>query len=427
MKRRICGASILVLMLFFSTASGVSALDASGQSRTYLQSREAADSSNLLPLYEYLDFRAGNFGGKNLTFHFGGWYRYDLQDESFGGTKNTGDLQYAYLGYRAKKSNAFVNLGRVLVNQGIASEYVDGMSAGADLKLGFGITAFGGLPVETDLDTRTGDSVYGGRISQGREGLYRVGLSYVLEKNDSEDFREEEGLDLWFRPFDKAELLGTMLYNAITSGNAQTSLYLTLGPFKNLALRTQYMDVSYKDYFTATNLDAFQLVSVVSGTTTVGQIDPDENLAMIGEEASLSFGKTKVAVDYNTYDYDIKGSADYYGAKIAYTGDNSGSGLAYHRMEGETTDLQYTEYRVYTYRKIRKIDVTLDALMVDYDMEINGEKSAFSAALAGAYALSPRTMVGADVEYAKNPYYDKDVRAFLKLVYNFDLASKGRK
>lgn len=424
-KMRIYRAVAPVLILFLSASSVASALDVSGQSRTYLQSRETVDSTSLLPLYEYLDFEAGSFAGKNITFHFGGWYRYDLQDESFGETKNTGDLQYAYLSYRGEKSNAFLNFGRVIANQGVASEQVDGMSAGADLKGGFGITAFAGIPLETSLDTRDGDSVYGGRISQGRDNLYRIGVSYLMEKNDSQEFRKEEGIDLWFRPVDKAEILGTMLYNAITSATAQTSLYLTLGPFKNLTLRTQYMDTSYEDYFTGTTLNAFQLTS-----GGVGEIDPSEKLALIGEEASLSFGKTNVSVDYKKYEYDIAGSSNYYGGKVAYTGAQSnGSGLAYHRMDGKTKDLQYSEYRLYTYRKIRKIDVTADALMINYDTEINGVANAYSLALAGGYALSPKTVVGADVEYAKNPYYDKDVRTFLKLVYKFDLApaEKGNK
>lgn len=411
---------VLFCILFPCAAPAV---DFSGQSRTYVQSREAVDSTKLMPFYEYLNFKAENVGSQNVRFHFGGWFRYDLRNESFG-SKSSSDLQYAYLSYRRNKGNSIAKLGRIPVSEGIASELVDGAYMGTDLKAGFSVAAFGGVPVEADFDGGSGDSVYGGRIGHTVPGLYRIGLSALVEKNGSAEFRKEEGMDVWFRPFDKAELLGTVLYNAITSANAQTSLYLTLGPFKNLAFRTQYLDISYKDYFTATTLDAFQLIS---GTT--GQIDPDESLAMIGEEASYSFGKTIISVDYNKYDYDIMGSANRYGAKVAHAGaQNSGSGFAYHRMEGEMKDLQYSEYRMYTYRKIREIDVTADALMVNYDMAVSGVKNAFAIALAGRYVLSPKTIVGADIEYAKNPYYDKDVRAFLKLTYNFDLAfgAKGR-
>jgi hypothetical protein len=418
-----------LLVLILPAASW--AVDLSGQSRTYLQYREAADSTKLLPLYEYLDFRAGD-KSETFSLHFGGWYRYELKDERFD-DKSTGDLQYAYLRYRSGKNNAYANLGRLVVNQGVAAEHLDGAAAGTDLWGGFEISAFGGIPVETDLDTRSGDSLYGGRISQGRDGLYRIGLSYLHEKNNSIDFRKEEGLDLWFRPIDSAEILGTVLYNASTSANALTSFYLTLGPFKDLTLRTQYMDVSYKDYFTTSTMSAFLL----STPSTTGPLDPKEKLAVIGEEASLALGRTNISIDYKKYNYDIAGSADYYGAKIAYTDAQYGSsGLALHRMDGETKDRQYSEYRLYASRKIQKVDLTADALMIKYDAAINGVKSAYTVALAGGYAWSPKTMIGADIEYAKNPYYDKDVRAFLKLVYNFDFASaapvtparkKGRK
>jgi len=416
-------------LLVLSIPAASWAFDLTGQSTTYLQYREAMDSKKMLPLYEYLDFRV-NDKSEAFSFQFGGWYRYDLQEESFG-TQDTGELQYAYLRYRSAKNNAYANLGRIVVNQGVAAERVDGAAAGTDLRGGFEVTAFGGIPVETDFDTRSGDSLYGGRISQGSDGLYRIGLSFLHEKNDSKDFRKEKGLDLWFRPIDSAEILGTVLYNDITAATAQSSAYLTLGPFKNLTFRTQYMDISYKDYFTTTTMSAFLL------TTSGGPLDPNEKLVLIGEEASLSLGKMNVSADYKKYNYDIAGSADYYGGKIAYTGgQNHSSGLALHRMDGETKDRRYSEYRLYTSGKIQKIKLAADALMVKYDAEINGVRSAYTLVLAGGYALSPKTMVGADLEYAKNPYYDKDVRVFLKLVYNFDFTpaapaapaqKKGRK
>lgn len=414
--------AVLPMLVLLAIAGVSEAVDLSAQSRTYLQSRETVKSTKLMPLYEYLDFRAENLGSKSLSFHFGGWYRYDLEDESFG-KKQTGELQYAYLGYRAAKGNAFINMGRVMVNQGVASELVDGAAAGTDLAGGFQVSAFGGSPVETSLDTRSGDSVYGGRLSQGSDGVYRIGVSYLLEKNDSRDFREEEGVDLWFRPIDKVELLGSALYNALNSACAQRDLYLTLGPFKNLTLRTRYTLISYKDYFTSTLMSAFQLAPG-------GPVDPDEKLTTIGEEAALSLGAAKISADYKRYDYRLVGAADYYGGKATFNfARNNGAGISLHRMDGQVDNLKYNEYRLYGYGKIQKIDITADVLMVKYDAPINGVENAYTAALAGGYSLTPKAALGADVEYSKNPYYSKDVRALVKFVYNFDLApaATGRK
>ena len=108
---------------------------------------------------------------------------------------------------------------------------------------------------------------------------------------------------------------------------------------------------------------------------------------------------------------------------------NIGAGLSVHRMDGQTDDLKYYEYRLYGYKRFEKIDFTVDLLTVAYDLEINGIKNAYSASLAGGYALSAKARLAADVEYAKDPFFDKDVRGLVKFVYNFDIepGTKGRK
>jgi len=412
-------ATLMFFLLSFSSVA--SALELSGQSNTYLQSRETTDSTKLLPLYEYLNFKAENLGSQNISFHFGGWYRYDLKNESFG-TKSTGDLQYAYLSYKPEKGNAVLNLGRLFVNEGVASEQVDGVFGRTDLLGGFTVAAFGGSPVETDFDSRTGDSAYGGRISQGLAEWYRIGFSYLREKNGSEDFRKEEGLDLWFRPANKVELLGSSFYNALTSDWMKHTYFLTLGPFSILSLRTEFTEISYKDYFTSATTTAFKFDPTI--------IDPNEKLSSIGEEVSFNFGKTILSADYKKYSYDIAGDANYYGGKITFAGaQNIGAGLSVHRMDGQTDTLKYYEYRLYGYKKFAKTDITVDLFTVSYDEEINGIKNAYSASLAGGYALSARARLAADVEYAKDPFFDKDVRGLVKFVYNFEIepGAKGRK
>jgi len=412
-------AALMFFLLSFSSVA--SALELSGQSNTYLQSRETTDQTKLLPLYEYLNFKAENLGSQNISFHFGGWYRYDLKNESFG-TKSTGDLQYAYLSYKPEKGNAVLNLGRLFVNEGVASEQVDGAFGRTDLLGGITVAAFGGSPVETDFDSRTGDSAYGGRISQGITEWYRIGFSYLLEKNGSDDFRKEEGLDLWFRPVNKVELLGSSFYNALTSDWMKHTYFLTLGPFSILSFRTEFTEISYKDYFTSATTTAFKFDPTI--------IDPNEKLSSIGEEVSFNLGKTTLSADYKKYSYDIAGDANYYGGKLAFAGaQNIGAGLSVHRMDGQTNQLKYYEYRLYGYKKFAKTDITVDLFTVSYDEEINGIKNAYSASLAGGYALSPRARLAADVEYAKDPFFDKDVRGLVKFVYNFEIepGAKGRK
>ena len=404
----------LFSIVLFAAAVPVlaSAVEFSGLSRTYLQSRESADSKNLLPLHEYLDFRAEDVAFENVSFHFGGWARIDLADETLG-RKTNNDLQYAYLNMRKNTGNGMLNIGRFFVREGVASELIDGAYARTDLRSGLGIAAYGGVPVETNFDGRSGDSLYGGRVSQGYSGLYRIGFSYLREKNNSADFRKEEGADLWFRPANKVEILGTSFYNALTSAWMQHNYSLTLGPVDKVSLRTEVMYISYKDYFTGTTTSAFTF-------GPGGPIDADEKLSTTGGELSYSFGKTILSAEYKKYRYDIAGGADYYGAKFKYSDPkNWGTGISFHRMSGETDNLKYSEYRAYAYKKIAKADITADVFAVSYDAEISGIKNAYTAVLAGGYSLMERARLVADIEYAHNPYFDKEVKGFVKFVYNF--------
>lgn len=412
----------LLLAALLALSSPAMAVDLSGQSRTYLQSREEIDSSKLLPFFEYLDFKADNVGSANVSFHFGGWLRYDLRDESTLDKNKNSDLQYAYLSIKADRADAVMNLGRVLVNEGVASELVDGAYVRTNLLGGFGVAAFGGSPTETTFDDRSGDSVYGGRISHGVEDVYRVGLSYLKEKNNNIDFRKEEGVDLWFRPLSKVELLGDSFYNALTSDWMKHSYYLTLGPFSNISFRSAYTEISYKDYFTSATTSAFRLDPTI--------IDPNEKLTTAGEEVSYSDGYTTVSADYKKYLYAIAGNANYYGGKLAYSSSlKGGFGAAVHRMYGATDKLRYNEYRAYAFTAFGPFNVTADYLVVRYDEEINGVRNAYAAVLAGGYALTPRAKIGVDVDYEKNPDFNKDVRGLVKFVYNFDFApaAKGGK
>jgi hypothetical protein len=96
-------------------------------------------------------------------------------------------------------------------------------------------------------------------------------------------------------------------------------------------------------------------------------------------------------------------------------------------MDGSSDNLKYTEYRVYGYKKIDKINLAVDLLDVDYDVPINGVSNAYSASIAGQYDLTERWKLGADVEYQKNPDFNDDLRLFLKAIYRFDIGSGERK
>lgn len=398
--------------LAFACPLSASALDISGTSRTYLLSRQTVDSTRLMPLYEYLDFRAGSGDPGEVSFNFGGWYRYDLKNESPNGKYND-DLQYAYLSFRGERGNKTLNLGRLRVHEGVASELVDGAYGRADLLGGFGVAAYGGSPVETRFDTRRGDSIYGGRIFHGVPGLYTLGASYLDERNGNSAFRREEGADVWLRPASWLELQGMSSYNALSRNWMQHNYYASVGPFSGLRLNGEFSRVSYKDYFVGATMSAF----------TFPRINPNETVTAAGGSASYAITRSlTAAADYKNFSYRIAGRAGYYGGKLSYAGESFGAGAGFHRMDGDTDTLRYDEGSVYFMRKISAFDISVQGILVSYKQEINGVKDAYTASAAAGYSFSPKARLAADVQYSKNPDFNRDTRGMLTFVYHFDTA-----
>lgn len=410
--------SLLVLMVLPSAALAASL---TGNSHTYLQSREGASGSNLMPLYEYLDFMVQDLGSESVSVHFGGWLGYDLQDKSFGvGADKDRSLQYGYVSYRAKEGNAVVNLGRVMVFEGVAAERIDGIYARTDIQGGFGVSLYGGaLAIQAEPEDNL---VYGGRLSHQSAGLYTFGISYLKQELNSNSFREEEGIDLWFRPVNKVEITGSSSYNGETTGWMEHAYYLMLGPFDKLRFNTEASWINYADYFAGATTSVFNM-------TPGGPIDPREKVNILGEEVFYSIDNNwALSVNYKKYGYDIAGNANYFGAKATYVVPKSyNAGLSIHKMDGDTNRLKYDEYRIYASKKIDKIDVTVDFLDVKYKEPINDVTNAYSVTLAAGYDLTQKLKLGADLEYSKNPDFDKEVRAFLKINYRFDVELGKRK
>lgn len=388
-----------------------------GESRTYVLAYEPADSKRLIPVFEYLDFTIRDIGSKHISFHFGGWMRgKDNPDIGFS-KKLNGDLQYAYLSFVRKQLNQRLNMGRIFVSEGVALEQIDGIYARTDLGAGFGISAFGGIPVETDFDKRGGDTIFGGRVTHEMKGKYRIGASYLEENNDSDTIREEAGVDILLMPFNKAVVTGRSSYNVDTSGWMEHSYAVLLGPFDKFRVTADMSWVDYKDFFTSYTTSAFNFLL----TST----DPEEKVFRLGGEASYNItDRITAAVLYRTYQYDKAGSAAYYGGRLKYSVPQKGTGgVSVYRMQGNTDRLKYTEFRAYGSRKFGKFDMALHLFDVLYDEKINGIKNAYAVMAAAGYDLSKKVRVAADVEYGRNPFFSKEVRALFRLIYRFDTGS----
>jgi hypothetical protein len=357
----------------------------------------------------------------------GGWGRADLGDTSARERSTDADLQYGYLSFQGAKNNLVINAGRQFVNEGVATQRLDGFYLRNDFAAGFAAAAFIGSPVVTEPDMQADDFIFGSRITQSNSKYYTLGVSALKSYSNSASYREEEGLDLWLRPTAQIDLTGRSSYNSMTNGWMEHAYTASYAPIDKLRLYANLTDINYRDYFYKVTTNALVFNPQTNG------IDPNEKLLTLGAGGSYVVLKNiTVAGDYKHYDYDIAGRANYFGGSVSYSVPESyKAGFSIHRMDGMIDRLRYTEYRMYASKKLGKADLTLDLIDLNYDNTVimNGVKNAISVVAAGSYEFSKSIQLGATVNYSHNPLLENEVRGLVKLTYLFDVKSsaEGRK
>ncbi len=425
------GMAVLASSLLCSLPLMASDYSFSGESNTIFRMRSTTDNmgakKTILPAYEYLRLSMvdNRSDGSGVMFHLGAWGRADLADKSTASSSSTeGDLQYAYLTYRAPKSNAVATLGRQFISEGVAAERFDGVYLRSDFDYGFGASAFVGNSVITETSNKGGALIYGARISHTNSKYYTVGLSALKNfREDKSVFREEEGLDLWVRPFSQVDITGRSAYNSITNGWMENNYALAYTPLSSLRIGVDYSQINIKDYLASVTTSALSL------TNPVWKNNDKQTFA----GASVSYtGVSNLALtaDYKFYNYDKSGDAAFFGGKASYTmADSYVVGGSLHFMDGGVDRLRYTELRAFVSTKIDQMDLTLDAMNINYDKSINGSNNSYSITGAAGYTINRKLKVGADIEYSKNPDFDNEVRGLVKATYSFDtkLVAEGGK
>ncbi|OGW46128.1 MAG: hypothetical protein A2078_12185 [Nitrospirae bacterium GWC2_57_9] len=407
--------SVSLLMLPFIPGSTASAVTLDGSSRSYLQTRESGGGSRLIPGYEYLDLSAGDLAGEAVSVHFGGWARYDFEQENA-----KSNIQYAFVSYRRKEDNTLVDLGRVLVFEGVAAaERVDGAYARTDLARNFSLSAFGGVPAETGIDLPGASIIYGARLSHQLPDLYRLGISALREEKNDDDFREEAGVDLWLRPLAAVELTGRSNYDSVSRDWMEHSYYLSIAPLDKFRFNTEAAWYRYESLFRTTTTAALQFGP--------GLLDPNETATILGEEvAYTATDRVSVFANVRLYSYEIAGNATSFGGRINYSqGRGNAAGLSINRVDGDDARLQYTQYRLYGSRRFGKITLAADLIDVEFDENTAGDNNAYSASLITAYDLMESLRLGADVEYLNSALLEDEVRALLKIIYTFGFKFGG--
>jgi len=404
-KNRTSALAVFLLLLF---PVAVFAADTGVRSRTFLLDRETVFEENILTLYEYVDLSTSDIAGQGISLHASGWGRYDF-DSPDNGDRDDGELSYAYISVPFDMKYGKVNIGRQYVFAGVASEQIDGLSVDYS-RSGFGVNIFGGSPPELDIDDRTGDSMYGGRLSHELPGIYEIGVSYLKEQNDSEDFREEYGVDVWLSPVPSLiEVQGISAYNEETSGWMEHSYRLTIGGYRPVRVYGEYSELDYEHFFQTATTAAFKTVLLT----------PDESYKATGGGIEVFSGPVQLIGRYKHFNYDQMGDADVYGGGITYSGNILSAGAFADRTDGDVDEVKYDMYRAFVSAVGEKLDLTLDYVLVAYDVEINGVDDTTAATGSLGYMPVKGLKTSVEATYSETPEFEKETRGMFKIDYRF--------
>lgn len=380
-----------------------------------------------LPLYEYLQADYGRAGEEAVTFHLYGWGRIDLSggdyfEERFGGGRDTaGELLYGYLQYAPSDSPLTARLGRLHLFEGGANESIDGVRISADLGDLFSVSAYGGWPVALDAsDGRSGDSLYGGRLSHHRRGLYQIALSYKNVGNDGD--RQEEMLGIDFSLFlpKGVSLAGLSTRNLRTEGWAE-HFYEARFTFGNFELRPFFEHFRYEDYFgTGENTgNPFRFLPGLRDRLTVIGAD------LLWQQSD----RWEWGVKGKHYDHDERGGSSQFVSGVGIWHGEEGlsqAGGELGVMNGDRAEDRYLLGRIFIWCDGLTIPVlrfvTADLVGAWYDEKIYGERgSLFVSVGGGTRLLGDALELKVSVDGSTDPYFDSELRGWLMARYAFTL------
>jgi hypothetical protein len=427
--RRLLPAIVAISLLLPLLLAGTSpAADLSVSSNTYLRyyQRELAGGTKntYAPLYEYLSADATNLGGTPIAFHFYGWGRMDLSDPS-GSGKESGDLGSAYLEYLHPKGNAQMKLGRFFLTEGVAVETIDGAFFKVKTPIGFGISGYGGAPVEHSIldNTTVGNSLYGGRVFYNRPGVTEVGVSYLKEKGpfNGKD-RELYGGDLWLRVIPAVELTGQATYNQSTQAMASQRYALRVVPGSRFDVSAGYEAYSYKDLFQTALHPAFL-------SPSVDNTDKVQTIFAVMDWEVFSGLTLEVAGKNIRHDNVVTGNANRgeVGIRYAFSEKKNVVGLSAAAVAADRDDYSYQEFRGFFTVSPSKFRFSLDALAQQYKKAIDGKKNAYQVVASAGYKVSSYLAFSGDLTYTQSPNFQQDYAGLLRATLELGTATGGKK
>ena len=459
MKRHNAVAMLATLL----TASGWSqevSVYGTTMAQMWKEATPGFDKATYTPATQYLGIDATKLGSDNLSLHLFGWGQADLGGQSTfpDGSKSGGYLNYGYLQYRFNQANAEIKAGRFTVNQSTGFEQVDGVSARTDLRGGFTVSAFYGMPVlyktvnpvsQADYDFQR-DVIFGSRLAWRLPKVMEIGVSYLQDGTkaakdlpipSATDYtRKQVGVDLTLTPTTTFDLRGRTIFDVAShpapapgaaepSKLAEHDYTATVKVSEQVAVSGNYAERNFFAYFAGTNLPSL-----------FRQDEKDLYKGWGGKVTWTTAANFQMVTDYRHMHRETFGDANRIGTDLRWDFSEKSVllGMGAHvvnAVDSKFVDpaqpylsLSYREGRMWTMVTKGKVTGSLDAIVQRYDSNnpyLAGMRTVYEAVGSLGYQASEGVKVSGDLSYGSNPVAKHETRGLLRAEYRFGTTKKG--
>ncbi len=426
--------------------------------QTWKQETPGFDKATYTPATQFLGIDATQLGSDALSLHLFGWGLTDLADQSNPTGKSGGYLTYGYLQYQFPQANAEIKAGRFMINQGGGIEQVDGVSARADLRGGFTISAFGGRPVrftsvldpaaKSDYEFQR-DIIFGTRLGYRIPKTGEIGISYLQDGSTAAkdlpipspvDYsRKQLGFDIRLSPAASVDFSGRTLFDIAshpdTPGTLEKPSKIAEHDY-NLAVKISD-SVSVTGAFTERNFFAYFAGS--NFKSLFRQDEKDKFRAVGGSVIWGSAASVEVVADFRRTHRESYGDANRFGADVRWNLSNQKimSGFGYHKVSaddapvtgtlGPLYGLSHGEIRAWAMVQKGLLSASLDGIFFNFDDKTNpnlgGQGSIYQIIGSLGYQATTNLKVSGDLSYGDDALFKKQVMGLLRVEYRF--TSKG--
>ena len=415
------------------------------------------------PVTEYLGIDVTKMGSDALSLHLYGWGMADLSDQSSPNGKSGGYLTYGYLQYQFPQANAEVKAGRFTVNQGGSAEHVDGISARADLRGGFAISAFGGRPVwftsalsptaQNDYEFQH-DFIFGTRLSYRIPKVGEVGMSYLQDgSTPAKDLpipspvdysRKQFGIDFKLAPhasfdFSGRTLLDVSGHTDVPSATpikyshvAEHDYNLSVKLVESLSVTAGFIERNFFAYYAGSNLQSL-----------FNQKTNDKFRSIGGSVIWGSASAVQVVGDFTQTNRESYGDATRIGADLKWNLSKykTMTGFGFHRVNADNAPvvgtkapayvLSHGEVRAWAMYQKGPLSASLDGIYFSFDDKKNpnlfGQSSIYQFVGSVGYQTTANLKISGDLTYGDDALFKKQVMGLLRVEYRFASGGKGGK